>query len=234
MYHYDHNNGNSQASNQSHGGPLGLSAYRVSRAPPNNGLWNSEQYHYTVLLKRICKLIEWKVSRAMTAPTGSKQPKMGELSKYSGNRNHNVFLQWLNQFLNWLRSHYHCGEDADFSCVNFLGSYLDRVAADWFAADVDNPDKVMDVPITFVDAICAMHWQFVRTATANNAATQYDKVEYGSLTGVEGFYYALDKMASCMVERPCDYSFHFECLKDCLPGYTICCSNVISSPNFVL
>src|SRR5882762_9595748 len=207
MYHYDHNNGNSQASNQSHGGPLGLSAYRVSRAPPNNGLWNSEQYHYTVLLKRICKLIEWKVSRAMTAPTGSKQPKMGELSKYSGNRNHNVFLQWLNQFLNWLRSHYHCGEDADFSCVNFLGSYLDRVAADWFAADVDNPDKVMDVPITFVDAICAMHQQFVRTATANNAANQYDKVEYSSSTGVEGFYYALDKMASCMVERPSDYSF---------------------------
>src|ERR1700676_4820766 len=45
IYHYDHNNGNSQSSNQSHGGPLGLSAYRVSRAPPNNGLWNSKQYN---------------------------------------------------------------------------------------------------------------------------------------------------------------------------------------------
>jgi hypothetical protein len=82
----------------------------------------------------------------MTAPTSFKQPKMGEPSKYSGNRNHDVFLQWLNQFLNWLRNHYHCGEDTDFSHVNFLGSYLDGVAADWFATDVDNPDKVMDVP----------------------------------------------------------------------------------------
>ena len=72
-----------------------------------------------------------------------------------------------------------------------------------------------------------MHQQFVWTATANNATNQYDKVEYGSSTGVEGFYYALDKMASCMVEWPSDYSF-------CLPGYMIRCSNVISSPNFVL
>ena len=93
----------------------------------------------------------------MTAPAGSKQPKMGEPSKYSGNRNHDVFLQWLNQFLNWLRSHYHCGDNVDFSRINFLGNYLDGVAANWFAADIDNPDKVMDAPITFIDAICAMH-----------------------------------------------------------------------------
>ena len=42
---------------------------------------------------------------------------------------------------------------------------------------------------------------------ANNATTQYDKVEYSPSTGVEGFYYALDKMASCMVKQPSDYSF---------------------------
>jgi hypothetical protein len=93
----------------------------------------------------------------MTAPAGSKQPKMGELSKYSGNRSHDVFLQWLNQFLNWLRSHYHCGDDVDFSHINFLGNYLDRVATDWFAANINNPDKVMDTPIIFINAICAMH-----------------------------------------------------------------------------
>jgi hypothetical protein len=152
-----------------------------------------------VLLKRIRKLIDWKVGRTMTAPAGSKQPKMGELSKYLGNRNHNV-LQWLNQFLNWLRSHYHCGDDVDFSRINFLGNYLDGVAADWFAADIDNPDKVMDAPITFIDAICAMHRRFVRTATANNATTQYNKVEYTPSTCVKGFYYALDKLASHMVK----------------------------------
>jgi len=101
--------------------------------------------------------IDWKVSRTMTAPSSSKQPKMGEPSKYSGNRNHDVFLQWLNQFLNWLRSHYHCGDNADFSLINFLENYLDRVAADWFAANINNPDKVMDAPFTFIDAICAIH-----------------------------------------------------------------------------
>jgi len=47
----------------------------------------------------------------------------------------------------------------------------------------------------------------VHTATANNAATQYNKVEYTPSTGVKGFYYALDKLASRMVEQPSDYSF---------------------------
>ena len=42
---------------------------------------------------------------------------------------------------------------------------------------------------------------------ANNAVTQYNRVEYSSADGVEGFYYKLDKMASRMVERPSNYSF---------------------------
>src|ERR1700683_3256280 len=188
-------------------GPTGISAYRVTHTPPNNGLWNAEQYHYTVLLRRIQHLIHWKVGRTIVAPQGSKQPKMGEPLKYAKNQNHNVFVQWLNQFLNWLRSHYHCGEEVDFSRLNFLSNYLEGIAADWFAADVDNPDKLSLEPMKFVNAICAMHRRFVRTATANNAVTQYDKVEYSDTEGVEGFYYKLDKMASRMVERPSDYAF---------------------------
>jgi len=38
-----------------------ISAYRVSQGPPTNGLWNSEHYHYAVMLKRIRKLIHWKI-----------------------------------------------------------------------------------------------------------------------------------------------------------------------------
>ena len=44
--------------------------------------------------------------------------------------------------------------------------------------------------------------------TANNAISQYDKVEYSVVEVVEGFYYKLDKMANQMVERPSDYAFH--------------------------
>ena len=142
-------------------GPMGISAYRVTHTPPNNGLWNSEQYHYTVLLKIIQQLISWKVGRTMVAPHGSKQPKMGEPSKYAGNRNHDVFIQWLNQFLNWLRSHYYCGKEADFSRLHFLGNYLEGVAADWFAADIDNPKNASKAPWSFIDVICAIHRRFV-------------------------------------------------------------------------
>ena len=142
-------------------GPTGISAYRVTHTPPNNGLWNSEQYHYTVLLKRIQQLISWKVGCTMVAPHGSKQLKMGEPSKYAGNQNHDVLIQWLNQFLNWLRSHYYCGEEADFLRLHFLGNYLEGIAADWFAADIDNPENASKAPWSFIDAICAMHRRFV-------------------------------------------------------------------------
>ena len=119
---------------------------------------------------------------------------MGEPAKYSGNRNHDIFLQWLNQFLNWLRSHYYCGEDTDFSRLNFLSNYVEGVAV-----DVDNLDKMAIVPMKFVNAICAMHRRFIRMAMANNAVTQYNRVEYSSAEGVKGFYYRLNKMASRMI-----------------------------------
>jgi hypothetical protein len=81
------------------------------------------------------------------------------------------------------------------SCLNLLGNYVDGIAADWYAADIDNPERILAEPMSFIDAICAMHRRFVRTATANNAVTQYDKIEYNPTDGVEGFYYKLDKMA---------------------------------------
>ena len=53
---------------------------------------------------------------------------------------------------------------------------------------------------------------------ANNAVTQYDRVEYSSADGVEGFYYKLDKMASHMVEHPSNYSFKLRLFKG-LPSW---------------
>ena len=141
------------------------------------------------MFKHIKKLIHWKVRAPVTAPPGAKQPKMGEPVKYSGNKNHDSFLLWLNQFLNWLRTHYYCSPDAKFSRLSFLGNYVEGIAADWYAAEIDNPDKMADEPIKFIDAVCMMHRQFVQTATANNAVTQYDKVKYSPSEGVEGFYY---------------------------------------------
>ncbi|KIM75174.1 hypothetical protein PILCRDRAFT_13858 [Piloderma croceum F 1598] len=93
--------------------------------------------------------------------------------------------------LNWLRSHYYCGDEADPSRLNLLGNYVEGIAADWYAADVDNPDKMTMEPM---------------------------RVEYLPSEGVEGFYYRLDKMASRMIERPSDYSFRLR-LYEGLPAW---------------
>ena len=44
--------------------------------------------------------------------------------------------------------------------------------------------------------------------TANNAISQYDKVEYYVVEEVKGSYYKLDKMANQMVECLSNSAFH--------------------------
>ena len=108
------------------------------------------------MFKHIKKLIHWKVRAPVTAPPGAKQPKMGEPVKYSGNGNHDMFMQWLNQFLNQLRSHYYCSKAADISRLNVLGNYVEGIVANWYAANI-NPDRMSLGPMEFVHAICMMH-----------------------------------------------------------------------------
>ena len=54
-----------------------------------------------------------------------------------------MFLQWLNQFLNWLRSHYYCGDKVDPSQLNLLGNYVEGIAANWYAADALLPTNIV-------------------------------------------------------------------------------------------
>jgi hypothetical protein len=143
----------------------------------------------------------------MHAPPGMKHPKVSEPNKYSGSKSHDAFVTWLNQFLNWLRSNYICGEDTDFARVNLLGNYLKSTALDWYSSEIDNPDHHTRERVIFIDAICGLHHRFVQMATANDAKHNYDTATYNPSDGTEGFYYQLDKYASCMVQQPDDYSF---------------------------
>ena len=71
--------------------------------------------------------------------------------------------------------------------MQIVAPFLEGVATDWFATDIDNPKNAS---WSFINVIYAMHHRFVRTA--NNGISQYDKVEYSAAEGVEGFYYKLD------------------------------------------
>ena len=187
--------------------PRGVSAYRVTQGPAESGLWNSEQYHQDVMLTKVRRIVDWKVGSDLSAPSGTKQPKLSEPMKYSGNRSHDNFCTWLDQFLNWLRSHYISGSSTDVTRLNLLGNYLEGAALDWYTAEIDNPERGDGTPILFIDAICALHKRFVHTATASDAKNKYDAVTYSASDGTEGFFYRLEKFASRMVQRPDEYSF---------------------------
>jgi hypothetical protein len=80
-------------------GPQDISQYRVTSGPAESGLWNAEHYHHDVMLSKVRRNVEWKVGSPISAPTGTKHPKISEPSKYSGNRSHDNFCNWLDQFL---------------------------------------------------------------------------------------------------------------------------------------
>ncbi|KAF7969150.1 hypothetical protein HWV62_28242 [Athelia sp. TMB] len=186
--------------------PQGLSAYRISQTPVTGGLWNNDQYHLVVLIDKVIKLINHKVGDVFEAPPGLKAPRIHEPSKYSGSSSHEEFMDWLGEFLNWLRGNYICGPACDPLRVNYLGLYVQGSASDWYLTEIDNPDRTYDPPLRFADCVALMHKRFVRTATANNA------------DGVEGLYYQLDRAASKMIERPSDYEFRRR-LFNCLPHW---------------
>ena len=198
--------------------PQGLSAYRISQTPVAGGLWNSDQYHFVVLIDKVVKLVNHKVGDPFEAPHGLKVPKIPDPSKYSGSSSHEEFMDWLGEFLNWLRGNYICGPSCDPLRVNYLGLYLSGSASDWYLTEIDNPDRTFHPALKFVDCVALMHKRFVRTATANNAVILFNAVRYNSKDGVEGLYYQLDRAASKMIERPSDYAFRSR-LFNCLPHW---------------
>ncbi|KAF7985022.1 hypothetical protein HWV62_8837 [Athelia sp. TMB] len=198
--------------------PQGLSAYRISQTPVTGGLWNSDQYHFVVLIDKVVKLVNHKVGEPFEAPHGLKVPKIPDPSKYSGSSSHEEFMDWLGEFLNWLRGNYICGSLCDPLRVNYLGLYLSGSASDWYLTEIDNPERHYSPALKFVDCVALLHKRFVRTATANNAVILYNAIRYSSKDGVEGLYYQLDRAASKMIERPSDYAFRGR-LFNCLPRW---------------
>jgi len=74
-----------------------------------------------------------------------KTTKMGEPNKYSRKLGiHDVFYSGSTNFLNWLRSHSSAETKAgDPISIKLLGKYVEGIAADWYAADVGNPDQTV-------------------------------------------------------------------------------------------
>ncbi|KZP26694.1 hypothetical protein FIBSPDRAFT_949270 [Athelia psychrophila] len=147
-----------------------------------------------------------------------KAPKISEPHKYAGSPSHDDFLDWLGEFLIWLKCHYICGPANDGVRTTFLGLYVTGTVADWYLTEINNPTRHYDPTLRIQDVICLMHKQFVRTVTANSAVVRYHTVRYAVIDGIEGLFYKLDRAAEHMIERPSDYEFKYR-LFNCLPRW---------------
>lgn len=136
---------------------IGLSAFHTNPGALTSGLYNNDHYHYMVLLERVNLLIEHKVGALFTCPPGMQAPKISEPHKYSGSAPHNDFLDWLSEFLNWLKCHYICGPSNDAVRTTYLGLYVSGTAADWYLTKIDNRNCHYNPALWFQDIICLMH-----------------------------------------------------------------------------
>ncbi len=131
-------------------------------------------------------------------------PKIDGPTLYESANDHDQFYNWLDKFLGWLRAHNVCGLSAGIACLDLVGQYLKGSASGWYASGVGNPDA-NQAPLSFANAVCAMHEWFVHTATAQQATLDYENCHWKPSDSVEGFYNNLLKFASCLVEYSTNY-----------------------------
>lgn len=142
---------------------------------------------------------------------------MKEPEKYGGDDGHEVFVNWLDSFLNWLRSQQISGPELDSYMLDLLPRYLEGDALEWFMQTFDSPDRQVHKG-TFTGAICATHKHFVKLATAKKAVKDFEACSYKRSQGIKTFYNQLDKFARRMVEYPTDYTIRARLL-DGLPSW---------------
>ncbi|KAL1937390.1 hypothetical protein VTO73DRAFT_13796 [Trametes versicolor] len=161
--------------------------------------------HREVMLVHLCDNIRYKTGWVSPPlPPGMKYPKIDPPAKYDGADDHNVFYNWLDGYLTWLRAYNVCGPETDRYRVFYLRTYLTGKAVDWFTVCIDNPS--LGYQPTFEETICAMHRRFVHSSSAAKATLEFEKCRYRIQDGIESFYAELMLHASRMVEPPDNYT----------------------------
>ncbi|KAJ7730543.1 hypothetical protein B0H16DRAFT_1469516 [Mycena metata] len=161
---------------------------------------------------QIGRAIDRQLGDEIEAP--SRLPKLKEPAQYSGEDDDDKFFTWLGQFCTWLQGNTLGGPKYNLLRILYLKGALTVHTLQWFNSDVEPLDKESDIPHKFEGIICAMHRQFVTSATAVRATKEFEAVRYDASRGIKFLVSELLCTANRMREPPADITIgqRFMCL----------------------
>ncbi|KAF7422274.1 hypothetical protein PC9H_010430 [Pleurotus ostreatus] len=168
--------------------------------------------------RRYLTLINDQLGEQLVLPNGLKPPSgIPKPDKYSGEADVEIFNNWLQSLLRWLRLQLYGGAERDGECVAMVGLFIDGKAATWYNDEVDGMYR-RHRSWTFARVILDMYDRFVQPTAMQDATEQFYAVEYTSSGGVRGFYDELDRKAARMIHSVDAYTFRRQFLMG-LPSY---------------
>ncbi|KAJ3543852.1 hypothetical protein NM688_g5810 [Phlebia brevispora] len=135
-----------------------------------------------------------------------KSVKAPSLTAYHGQDSTEQFENWMMSVLLWMRVLQLGGPELNNERVHVLGMVLLGPALEWYQQEVGSLYRSR-INWTFVDALCALHNQFVHRANAQTATEQFEAVTFDPKDGVAAYYTRLRKYALRMVHHPDPYTF---------------------------
>ncbi|KAF7427911.1 hypothetical protein PC9H_007128 [Pleurotus ostreatus] len=177
----------------------------------------SSSYHRAIE-RRYLSLIKEQLGKPLILPSGVKPPSgIPKPDKYSGESDVEIFNNWLQSLLRWLRLQLYGGDNRDSECVAMVGLFVDGKAATWYNDEVDGMYR-RHQSWTFARVILDMYDRFVQPTAMQDATEQFYAVEYTTAGGVRGFYDDLDRKAARMIHSVDAYTFRRQFLMG-LPSY---------------
>src|ERR1700720_4527177 len=116
-----------------------------------------------------------------------------------------MFETWLTGLLQWFRVYNVTGNHKDSLRVDLCGTPLTRLAATWYADEVESWNRTTRVWL-FEKLICHLYKQFIHEVTAQNTVTGYQKTKFSKPKGALANYNELKCHASRIAQTADEYS----------------------------
>ncbi|KAK1219919.1 hypothetical protein PQX77_017343 [Marasmius sp. AFHP31] len=163
--------------------------------------------------------IREQVGEASPVIEGLKALKVNEPKHYKGQGDVEIFEAWLLKVLRWMSVNRLAGPEAEKLWIQCIGMLLGDKALQWYDDEVASPHRTR-THWTFKDVIIGIFDHCVQMSTVQEAATQFDNVQYDPKKGIKDYYNTLRRWAGQITNIPDKFTFKRQFVKG-LPDYLI-------------